>query len=431
MDNHAFQPQNKLKCLFFDLNSFFASVEQQDRPELRNKPIAVVPADTDTTCAIAASYEAKAYGIKTGTRIYEAKRLCPDLICVLARHDIYVQYHHKIFDEVERHIPIDKVCSIDEAACQLMENEQSLEQVQRLTKSIKQGLYDNVGGHIKCSIGVAQNAFLAKTATDMQKPDGFVILPPNNYKELLFKLPLSDLCGIGRNMERRLNCAGITTIEQLWNLSPKHARKVWGSVAGEAFWYRLHGYEVPEKATQKRVVGHSRVLDPQHRPSDQAYIIMKQLAVKACVRLRRYELYARRLSMRVKIKGQSREQRIYWAQDTSFSAAQDNFTILRALDKMWQQMQYETQKADLLKVSVNLYDLYKAEDITLDLFEQPNTVCQKQQDEKLSQAIDCINKRYGKQVVNIGVGANLKTTSGYVGTKIAFNRVPDLEEFIE
>jgi len=109
-DANAFKPPYSLQWLFFDLNSYFASVEQQDRPELRNKPIAIVPSDTDATCAIAASYEAKAYGIKTGTKIYEAKKLCPDLICVLARHHVYVEYHQRIFKEVGKHIPVTKKC---------------------------------------------------------------------------------------------------------------------------------------------------------------------------------------------------------------------------------------------------------------------------------------------------------------------------------
>jgi len=112
--------------------------------------------------------------------------------------------------------------------------------------------------------------FLAKTATDMQKPDGFVILEPNTYHTRLFQIRLGDLCGIGRNIERRLNNAGIYSIEQLWNTSPKHARKIWGSVEGEKFWYRLHGFDIPDNPTQKRVVGHSRVLDPQYRDSDKA-----------------------------------------------------------------------------------------------------------------------------------------------------------------
>src|SRR5690554_8020124 len=98
------QPVRELKWLFFDLNSYFASVEQQDRPELRGKPVAVVPMKTNSTCAIAASYEAKAYGVKTGTMIYEARKMCPGLICVEARHNVYVDYHKRIFGEVENHL---------------------------------------------------------------------------------------------------------------------------------------------------------------------------------------------------------------------------------------------------------------------------------------------------------------------------------------
>src|SRR5690606_9620292 len=114
---------HSLKWLFLDLNSFFASVEQQETPALQGKPVAVVPMMTDSTCAIAASYEAKAYGIKTGTKIYEAKKMCPALRCVLARHDIYTAYHRRIFAEVENHLPVTRICSIAEAACRLLGNE--------------------------------------------------------------------------------------------------------------------------------------------------------------------------------------------------------------------------------------------------------------------------------------------------------------------
>lgn len=225
MPSNFTAPQS-LQWLFFDLNSYFASVEQQDRPELRHRPIAIVPSDTDYTCAIAASYEAKAYGIKTGTKILEAKKLCPDLKCVLARHHVYVEYHKRIFAEVENHIPITKICSIDEAACKLLKNEQSPAQAIAIAQRIKAGLRRNIGEHIKCSIGIAPNMFLAKTATDIKKPDGLTVLEPDTYKAQLFKLALLDLCGIGANIERRLNRAGIKTVEQFWNITPKHARKI-------------------------------------------------------------------------------------------------------------------------------------------------------------------------------------------------------------
>ena len=422
-DANAFKPPYSLQWLFFDLNSYFASVEQQDRPELRNKPIAIVPSDTDATCAIAASYEAKAYGIKTGTKIYEAKKLCPDLICVLARHHVYVEYHQRIFKEVGKHIPVTKKCSIDEGACRLLKNEQQLDIALKIANNIKQGLRDNIGEYVRCSIGLAPNMFLAKTATDMQKPDGLVVLRPDDYKDRLFQLSLNDLCGVGFNIERRLNKAGIRTIEQLWNISPKHARKIWGSVAGEVFWYRLHGYEIPDKPTQKSVIGHSRVLDPEFRPNNKAYSMALNLTVKACARLRRHNLYARKFSLSIRtVDGYP------WACDISFSPTQDNFTVTKALEQMWAKMRWETANTNLKKLSVTLYDLYEARDMTLDLFSAQEPKSQ-EGNTKLSTAMDTLNRKYGGNAVNIGTCP--KTSSGYVGTKVAFTRVPELEEFSE
>src|SRR4051812_17846161 len=100
--------------LFLDLNSYFASVEQQETPALRGKPVGILPVMTDTTCCIAASYEAKAFGVKTGTLVPEARALCPAIRFVEARQDIYVAYHHRIVDTVEACIPIEHILSIDE-----------------------------------------------------------------------------------------------------------------------------------------------------------------------------------------------------------------------------------------------------------------------------------------------------------------------------
>src|SRR5579864_8717538 len=106
--------------LFLDLNSYFASVEQQDRPELRGKPVGVVPMLADTTCCIAASYEAKAFGVRTGTIVADAKRLCPEIILIEGLHELYVDYHHRVVEAVESCLPVTAVCSIDEMACRLM-----------------------------------------------------------------------------------------------------------------------------------------------------------------------------------------------------------------------------------------------------------------------------------------------------------------------
>lgn len=105
-----------LRWLYVDFNSYFASVEQQLNPSLRGRPVAVVPVETDYTSAIAASYEAKAFGIRTGTPIHEARQMCPELICVLGQHDKYIEFHEKILKEIDNHIPVSAVCSINEVA---------------------------------------------------------------------------------------------------------------------------------------------------------------------------------------------------------------------------------------------------------------------------------------------------------------------------
>lgn len=201
--------ESGLSTLFVDMNSYFASVEQNDRPELRGKPIAIVPMKTDGTCAIAASYEAKAYGIRTGTKIYDAKKMCRNLICVLARHDIYTQYHQRILAATERHLPIAKIWSIDEFHCNLIGRERQPENAAKIAKAIKAQIYKDIGPAIHCSIGIAPNSFLAKVATDIQKPNGLILLRPEDLPGRLFDLSLRDLPGININMEERLHRAGI------------------------------------------------------------------------------------------------------------------------------------------------------------------------------------------------------------------------------
>ena len=425
---------NSCKWLFFDLNSYFASVEQQECPELRGRPIAVVPMDTDYTCAIAASYEAKAFGVKTGTRIKEARQMCPGLVTVLARHDKYVEYHNRILSEVIKHTPINKVCSVDELSSRLPPNKRTPDKARAVALRLKAGLRQNVGEHIRCSIGIAPNAYLAKVATDMEKPDGLVILSPDTMTERLFAMKLTDLCGINVGMEARLRRAGITSVEQFWHLSPKHARRVWGSVEGERFWDRLRGYEIPEQETKTSLVGHSRVLDPELRTPEAAYQVVRRLTIKAATRLRRKEFFATGFVFAIRFQSGVR-----WAQDVRLSPAQDNFTFLKALEGLYTQMAddvmtgraYRQTRDRPFKVSVSLHGLCRREEITPDLFDQSSAAYQDLQHKNaaLSKVMDDLNGKYGAETLRLGVTP--QTRAGYVGTKIAFSRVPDMAEFSE
>ena len=173
-----------LRKLFIDMNAFFASIEQQDDPTLRGRPVAVIPTDAPTTCCIAASYEAKRYGVRTGTPVWQARQLCPSLVFRLARHRRYVLFHQRILDAVETVLPIEKVLSIDEMTCSLGLNERSPQQALALANAIKQAIRTRVGECLTCSIGIAPNTLLAKVAADMRKPHGLTLLTAADLPDL-------------------------------------------------------------------------------------------------------------------------------------------------------------------------------------------------------------------------------------------------------
>jgi DNA polymerase-4 len=206
---------NPVQWLFPDLNAFFASCEQQENPALRDKPVIVVRTPTDSAVAIAASYTAKGFGIKTGTLVREARQLCPDVITVQANHRLYTDYHDRILKAVDTCIPVEKVCSIDEMACRLMGTERQVPVARALALKIKQALREQLGECLTCSIGIAPNVFLGKVGSDLQKPDGLTVITKDNLPDVLLGPELRDIYGIGERMEPRLHRAGILTVAQL------------------------------------------------------------------------------------------------------------------------------------------------------------------------------------------------------------------------
>lgn len=161
-----------LRWLFVDMNSYFASCEQHKNPEFKGQAATVAPMLVDTTCTIAASYEAKAFGIKTGAPIWEAKELCPHIRVGEARPKLYVEMHHQILEAIETRIPVEVILSIDEVACRLDRVQSEPDKARSLARDIKKAIHDKVGASLTCSVGIASNQLLAKLASDMQKPDG-------------------------------------------------------------------------------------------------------------------------------------------------------------------------------------------------------------------------------------------------------------------
>ncbi len=305
------------------MDAFYASVEQLDNPELRGKAIAVGPGGIDSGTIIAASYEAKAFGIKTGMRVGEAKRLCPQLIFAGGDHSRYADYHERIVAEVWRHIPVTHVCSIDEVACRLLDNENSPEQALALARRIKVAIQKNVGECLTSSVGLAPTRLLAKMAADMQKPDGLTMLQAKDLPQALLPLPLRDIPGIGAKMEARLNARGIRTMADLLAQDPHSAGSAWGSVVGARLWYTLHGTEMPERAQQSRSIGHSHVLAPHARDLKTARQTARRLLMKAASRLRWAESVTRHLTLHAKF-----ESKRGWSATMRLAPTDDSFPLI-------------------------------------------------------------------------------------------------------
>ena len=428
-------PPRPLRWLFLDLNAYFASVEQQVRPELRGKPIIIAPSGVETTCAIAASYEAKIYGISTGMPVWEARKRCADLQVISPRHDVYVDYHNRIVAEVERHIPVTKVCSIDEVVCRLLNNENEEPDARALASRIKMGIQNNVGDWLRCSIGIAPNRLLAKLASDMMKPDGLVVLQARDLPQRLFGLKLTDIKGIGTKMKVRLAKNGINDIAQLCAQPPRSAGSAWGGTDGDRLWYALHGIDLPEKATQERSIGHSHVLAPKSRGRESARLVVRRLTLKAASRLRSKNANARLLILHVRFEPDTHGIRRKWHSSIKIPATQDSFRILAALDELWPQLVAAAATHPggfrLRMVGVTLTNLAAVGGEQGSLFERldPNDpLARSLRTESLCRAMDAINTRFGRNAVMLGPQTGGRADR--IGTSIAFGRIPDAAEFV-
>jgi DNA polymerase-4 len=428
----------EVNWLFLDLNSYFASVEQEVRPELRNRPVAVVPSLVDTTCCIAASYEAKARGVKTGTMVREARELCPEIIFVEGRHELYTEYHKRIIAAVETCIPVTAVRSIDEMVCRLIGRERSLLTAMDLGMRVKEAIRTQVGSTLRCSVGLAPNQYLAKVATDMEKPDGLVALTKDVLKDALATLKLQDLPGIGARTEKRLNEKGIWSMADLMAVLEKdHGREqtgeLWGSVWGERMWHWLNGDDFDlEETEHAKSVGHQHVLAPVFRNSEGAWAVAHKLLHKAAMRMRAEKLWTSRIGLTIAFMGQGNgrgagsfgpfgpSKSESWSSEMRVLECQDNATMIGALRKLWSERPQGKAHRQPYFVSVVLGGLVPEARHTLTLFDAQDGSEGRQ---RLSETMDTLNHKYGMQTL---APATMLAALESAPTRISFRTVPEL-----
>lgn len=422
-----------IEHLYLDFDSFFASCEQQRRPELRGRPVGITPSTGNDGMGsggvIAASREAKRAGMRSVLSRRDALKICPDMVFVPQDPAFYREMHHSAQAAIKTVLPINKVMSIDELSCKLLPCH--VQDPLGCAAQIKQALADGIGPHITASIGFAANAHLAKIACKEDKPDGATVWRPEDLPEALLHIPLGGLPGIGSGMLARLERANIYNVADLLATSPKQLRRIWGNMAGERFWQAMHGYEVITQKTQRSMIGHGRVLPASWRGTEQPYGCARMLLTKAARRLRREGFVAHRLYVSLKIRRHPGDpDPLRWANSTDLQGAQDDRTCLKALDRIWQPLARHCASKPFINVAhvmVSFSGLEKATDRQLDLWITDDP--ERQRWEQVTEVIDQLNLSANRSLITIGPWS--PPPGGNAGGKIAFTRVPKAEDFWE
>ncbi len=405
-----------LRHLFIDMNAFFASCEQQEKPHLRDKAVAVIPTDAETTACIAACYRAKARGVRTGTPVWEARKLCPGIVCVVADHKRYVITHNRIVAAVRRVLPIETVMSIDEMACRLVGDERKPEAAAAIAGRIKTEIYALAGDRMHCSIGVGPNVMLAKVAADMKKPNGLTVLADADMPAALHRLKLTDFPGVGPRVERRLKLYGVCSVEQLCRAPAKALAEVWGSKLLGERWHRLlRGEDVADTPTRRQTVSHSHILPPNLRTDAGAYGVLVRLVHKAAARLRKIGYWCGAVSVGASFMGREPGDSEWWEEGVRLPRCQDTPAILAAASNLWEQ---RIRGRPPFKVSTVLSELVPARSATPSLFDEDR------KGEDVSHAMDEVNAEFGASVVYLGAMFGMRDAAP---SRIAFTQIPDFD----
>ena len=385
------------RTIYIDMNSFFASVEQHVEPELRGKPLGITAMEGDVGCLVAASYEAKAFGVKTTMSIRDARQLCPDIILRPSRHRLYVRFNQRIAEVFDKYAELERIRSVDEFQIAIGGPTGTLEGATKLTRQLKTAVRNEIGKDLRFSAGIGSNHLLAKIAGKLEKPDGLQWLSPDNMPDRLAHIPLDDLPGIARGVLRKLNAGGIHDIPALYKLDPKHARAIWGSIEGERFVRAIQGEDIPLIKTSRGGYGNSKILAPENRTVKNAYLVSRWLLEKSSARLRRDGYTARQYSVFMSIL----KPKTRWHGNMRAHHSQDTAHFLSLNKALWRKMYDEVNPSLILSIGVHLGSLKPLQERNGEMF-LPLEMAKRNQREQLAASVDRINQRFGSGTVKYG-----------------------------
>ena len=365
-----------------DMDAFFASVEQRDHEEYRGKPV-IVGGLSSRGVAATASYEARRFGVHSAMPMAAAKKRCPQGIFVQGNHAHYREVSAQIFAIFARFSPLVEALSIDEAFLDITGMGQLAASPRAYAQRIKQAIYEETG--LVASVGIAPNKFLAKLASDLQKPDGLVIIPPDRVREILWPLPIRRLWGVGKKTAEKLQNMGYETVGQIAQAEQSGLQKAFGPKLAAQLAALANGQDdrKVEPMREAKSIGKEITFPEDLRSLEQAEHELLELAEKVGWRLRIAGVQARTVQLKVRLG--------------DFTTYTRSRTLSEAT--CYDEVLYATAKDLLRELKITSgFRLLGVTGTGFELFGQASLFMDPKK-EKLYHAIDAIKKRYGEGVL--------------------------------
>lgn len=396
--------------MHIDLNSCFATVEQQANHLLRDKPIAVAAYTTPNGCILAPSVQAKKFGIKVGMHVREGQALCPGLIVLSPDPEKYRSIHVALKKLLSQYTPSVLPKSIDEFVLDFSGTPSLSRGLFVVGEEIKKRIKAEIGDYLTVSIGIGPNRFLAKTASNLHKPDGLDEIDRNNYLDIYSHLNLTDLTGIAVHNAIRLNSAGIYTVIDFLQADIHKLHSAFRSILGYYWFLRLRGWEIDDVEWGTKSFGHSYSLPKFLSKPEEIAPILSKLVEKMCFRMRSHGYHAKGVHLSLLYKdheywhlGKTLPQPLFFSRD-----------IYRVSYRI---LCHSPYKLPVRNIAVSCFNLSPRDTLQLNLFED---VLKK---DRVTLAMDDINERWGSFVITPAIMAN---TENHVHDRISFGGVRNL-----
>ena len=388
-----------LKILYVDMNSFFASCEQQVNYYLRNLPIAVCVYPGKFGAVIAPSIEAKKKGIKLGMRLDEAIKKCPELIPIETHPNRYREFHVEIMNVLRKYSKHVIPKSIDEAFVNFSDCKFKEATFVELAEQIKKDIREEVGDYLKCSIGIAPNEFLAKLATDIKKPDGLTVISTENIDSILKKLSLTDLPGIAKAMALRLKTSGIETPLQLRHTPPEELKRACQSIVGLYWHYRLNFSEVDIAMEDYKSMQAMRQISKSQRKNIQSlWDLLASLCLTLEKRMVKQSVYCKQIIFNTRYEDGKYYREIIHCDNPVQEGSQILGLIKNRMKLYEKENNFEPVVNTLVNMmGVNVFNFVPDEVVQFDLFD--NNV----QRHKLRKAISEVRGKFGNEIIKKAV----------------------------